>query len=85
MRKGSSNVPNVFKGLSLTGYRVRVYLESRADIYSILQYFVIHCTYSKILNANNEFCWLRKKIYHSEVSNFSYLVCTFLPVDIPEF
>ena len=32
----SSNVPNVFKGSSLTGQSIRAYLESRADIYYVL-------------------------------------------------
>ena len=36
MGKSSSNVPNVFKGSSLTGHRIRVYLESGEDIYYIL-------------------------------------------------
>ena len=73
MGKSSSNVANVFKS-SLTDHCVHVYLESHMDIYYILQYFLIHCTYSKILNANNEFCCLLKNIYLSEVSTFSYLV-----------
>ena len=53
MGKNSSNVLNVFKGSSLTGHRVCIYLESCPDIYYILQYFLIHCAYSKILNAKN--------------------------------
>ena len=86
MGKSSSDVMNVFKGSSLTGHRDRVYLESRAEIYYILQYFLIHCVYSKILNGNNEFCCLHEIIYnftkthsevsentHSVVSIFSYL------------
>ena len=73
MGKSSSNVPNVFKGSSVIGHRVRVYLESRVDIYYILQYFDIHCAYSKILNANDEFYCLYNIIYLSEVSTFSYL------------
>ena len=36
MGESSSNVPNVFKGLSITGHPVRGYWESRADIYYIL-------------------------------------------------
>ena len=52
MGKSTSNVLDVFKGSSLTGHCVRVYLESRADIYYILQYFLIHCAYLKILNRN---------------------------------
>ena len=43
MGKSGSDVPNVFKGTSLTGHSVHVYLESRTDIYYILQYFLIHC------------------------------------------
>ena len=74
MGKSSSNVPNVFKGLSLTGYRVIVYLELR-DIYYILQYFLIHCTYSKILNGNKELCCLCGNVYLSEVSIPSFLDC----------
>ena len=35
MGKSSSNVPNVFKGLSLTGHRIHGYWESWADIYYI--------------------------------------------------
>ena len=73
MGNSSSNVTNVFKGSSLTGHRIRIYLESHTDIYYIFQYFVIHCAYSKILNANNQFCCLRENIYLSEVSIFSYL------------
>ena len=73
MGKSSSNVLNVFKGSSLTGDRIREYLESGADMYYILQYFVIHCAYSKILNANNKFCCLCENIYLSEVTTFSYL------------
>ena len=36
MGKSSSNVPNVFKGSSLTGHRFHVYLESHADFYYII-------------------------------------------------
>ena len=67
--KSSSNVQNIFKDSSLTGHCG--YWESRLDIYYILEYFLIHCTYSKILNTNNEFCCLRGNIYLSEVSIFS--------------
>ena len=73
MGKSSSNVPNAFKGSSLTGQRIRGYWESHADIYYILYYFLIHWAYSKILNPNNEFCCLPGNIYLSEVSIFSYL------------
>ena len=74
MGKSGSNVLNVFKGSSLTGHRVYVYSEPHSDIYYILKYFLIHCVYSKILNANNEFCCLCENIYLSEVSTFFYVV-----------
>ena len=73
MGMSSSNVPNVFKGSSLTGHHVLRYWESRADIYYILEYFLNHCAYSKILNANNEFCCHCGNIYLSEVSILSCL------------
>ena len=77
MGKSSSNVPNVLKGSLLTGHRICRYWESRADIYYILWYFLIHYAYSKILNANKFSC-LRGNIYLSEVSISSFLVCNAL-------
>ena len=63
--KSSSNVPNVFKGSSLTGHRVRVYWESRTDIYR---------KYPKIKFENTVFKFItRKNIYLSEVSIPSFL------------
>ena len=78
MGKSSSNVTNVFKGSSLTGHHVRVYLESRVDIYYILQYFVIHWPYSKISNINNiqqsswKYLSLRSEYFFLSGSPFSY-------------